>query len=164
MWVPWPLPMMHWTSQYRDPASPSPSNTGPCCTGHPQQSLSDMGPHCTGTLTQHQPPWTCSNLFIINHVRFASGWLASYWDAFLFYVILLRLWETTSNTEGKLHVKTSSAYSSTLLSTNPAFTKLSNWFNYSISQGTRLQKERSWVQFLVKFSVAVNTFGQMWQI
>ena len=48
MWVTWPLTMMHWTSQYRDPASPSPSNTGPCCTGHPQQSLPDMGPHCTG--------------------------------------------------------------------------------------------------------------------
>ena len=28
------------------------------------------------------PTWTCSNLFIINHVRLASRQLASYWNVF----------------------------------------------------------------------------------
>ena len=29
-------------------------------------------------------PRTCSNLFIMKHVRLSSGWFASYWNAFLF--------------------------------------------------------------------------------
>ena len=29
-------------------------------------------------------PWICSNLFVIKHVRLASGRLASYWNVFLF--------------------------------------------------------------------------------
>ena len=47
----WPLPMMHWTSVYRDP----PLDMGPQCTGTP-----DIGPHCLGTpilLTSDSHGW-----------------------------------------------------------------------------------------------------------
>ena len=40
---------------------------------------------CTGTLTPL--PQTCSNLFNVKHVRLASGRLAFYWNAFLFWVV-----------------------------------------------------------------------------
>ena len=33
-------------------------------------------------------PRTCSNLFFMKHVRLSSGWFASYWNAFLFVVML----------------------------------------------------------------------------
>ena len=39
--------------------------------------LVQLGPHCTGT------PWTFSNLFIMKHIQFTSGRLASFWNAFL---------------------------------------------------------------------------------
>ena len=48
----WLLPMMHWTSPYRD------------------------------------SPQTCSNLFIMEHVRLASGPLASYYNAFLLWAVI----------------------------------------------------------------------------
>ena len=49
----WPLPKMHWTSQYSPP---------------PQKDLPlDMGPHCTETFSARDIWWpsleTCSNLF-----------------------------------------------------------------------------------------------------
>ena len=47
--------------------------------------LVQLGPHCTGT------PWTFSNLFIMKHIQFTSGRLASFWNAFLlFFLIAIR--------------------------------------------------------------------------
>ena len=68
----WPLPMMHWTSPYREPPTPGMFKRvqiGPHCTRKPPTPPSVHGP---------QPwLWTCWNLFIMKQVWLASGLLAS---------------------------------------------------------------------------------------
>ena len=83
-----PRPPAPGTSLYRNPSphlSPAPYDMGPCCTrtipGHIHAVLK-LGPHCTVS------PQTYSNLFIMHHARLASGRFASYWNAFLYYMLL----------------------------------------------------------------------------
>ena len=71
VWGPmWPLPMMLW-----------PYYTGILLyRAHPMYKTSFL---CTGPTPCI--PWTCSNLFIMKHVRSASGRLTSCWNAFFLF-------------------------------------------------------------------------------
>ena len=74
----WPLPMMHWTSPYRDLGlAPSPQT----CSNLFNVDLTVQSP-------PPPRPRTCSNLIIMKHVRLTSGQLTSYFNDFLFKFVL----------------------------------------------------------------------------
>ena len=85
----WSLPMMHWTSPYRDPQARLPPRTwDPIVQGHPQPWYHlNMGPHCAGTLC---PPWywhlvaNIRDLFKLVHLSTLQLVLISggYWSTF----------------------------------------------------------------------------------
>ena len=75
----WPLPMMHWISSCRN---------RPHCTGTTSTELWSPSPIPSLQEPFLPPwplfPWTCSNVFLIKHIRLMNRWLASYWNVFLF--------------------------------------------------------------------------------
>ena len=76
----WPLPMIYWTSQYRD--SPlyrtQPAfNSGPLQATHGHVHTVELGPHCRRT-----PP-DILNVLIMKRLQLASGRLASYLNTLL---------------------------------------------------------------------------------
>ena len=84
------LSMMYWTSLYSPLVSPSTSDMGPSSSAPPDIR---HGTHLalvaiTGDLFKlfrlktHLLP-TCTNIWWLKHVPLASGWYASYWNAFL---------------------------------------------------------------------------------
>ena len=62
-------------------------------------TITDDALELTGPL--YRDPHTCSNLFIMNHVRLANRWLAFYCNVFLYWNVA---WEQLNwHTLGKLH-------------------------------------------------------------
>ena len=55
------------------------SNTEPC----PLPNTFKLGPH----YTMNPNPQTCSYLFTMKHVQSLSGWLESYWNTFLLFIV-----------------------------------------------------------------------------
>ena len=101
----WPLPMMHWTSPYRDlPVQDATPNAAPPSVQGPLDplgmfKLSQLGSHSTGCHPLYRVSLICSNLFNLDtavqtpppwtYLETCSLWrtyerLIFYWNVFLF--------------------------------------------------------------------------------